>query len=98
VLYALLFLPALLAIVYVMSRRPRTLEEAAVVNPFETIDSLLTHIESAALEERDVTELERLADELERAAQQLGGFGGIELMPRGRAMRAHREVLSRADS
>lgn len=70
-LYALLFLPALLATVYVASRRTRTLEEAVVVNPFETIDSLLTRLESATLEERDVTELERLADELERAAREL---------------------------
>jgi len=71
VLYALLFLPALLATVYVVTRRTRTLEEAVVVNPFETIDSLLTTLESATLEERDVAELERLADELERAAREL---------------------------
>ena len=72
-LYALLFLPALVAIAYVVHRRPRIVEEAVVApeNPFETIDSLLTKLESATLEERDVTELERLADELERAAQQL---------------------------
>jgi hypothetical protein len=73
VAYALLFLPALLAIVYVVSRRARTLEEAVVVheNPFETLDSILTRLESATLEERDVAELELLADELERAAQEL---------------------------
>jgi len=71
VLYALLFLPALLATVYVVTRRTRTLEEAVVANPFETIDSLLTRLESATLEERDVAELERLADELERAAHEL---------------------------
>jgi hypothetical protein len=70
-LYALLFLPALLAIAFVMTRRTRTLEEAVPVNPFETIDSLLTKLESATLDERDVAELERLADELERAARQL---------------------------
>ena len=70
-LYALLFLPALLATVYVVTRRTRTLEEAVVVNPFETIDSLLTTLESATLEERDVAELERLADELERTAREL---------------------------
>ena len=77
VLYALLFLPALLAIVYVVHRRPRVVEEAVVTteNPFETIDSLLTKLESAALEERDVAELERLAGELERAAQQLERVG-----------------------
>jgi hypothetical protein len=74
VLYALLFLPALDAIVWVVSRRPQTLAEAVVENPFETIESLLTTLESATLEERDVAELERLADELERAAQQLEGL------------------------
>jgi hypothetical protein len=84
VLYALLFLPALLAIAYVVTRRTKTLEEAVVVNPFETVDSLLTQLESATLEERDVAELERLADELERAARVLGGSGGTELMPRTR--------------
>ena len=74
-LYALLFLPALLAIAYVVTHRTKTLEEAVVVNPFETIDSLLTQLESATLEERDVAELERLADELERAAKVLEGVG-----------------------
>jgi glycosyltransferase involved in cell wall biosynthesis len=41
-------------------------EEAvpAAENPFETLDSLLTRLESATIEERDVVELERLADEL----------------------------------
>jgi hypothetical protein len=71
VLYALLFLPALLGIVYVVSRRPKTLAEAVVENPLETLDSILTRLESATLEERDVAELELLADELERAAHAL---------------------------
>jgi hypothetical protein len=73
VLYALLFLPALLALVYVVHRRPRVLEEAVVTteNPFATIDSILGRLESTTLEERDVAELERLADELERAARDL---------------------------
>ncbi len=70
-LYALLFLPALLAIAYVVHRRPRTLEEAVVENPFQTLDAILDRLESATLDERDVAELERLADELERAAQRL---------------------------
>lgn len=73
-LYALFFLPALFAIVYVARRRPRVVEEAvlpATENPFEALDSILTRLESATLEERDVTELERLADELERAAHEL---------------------------
>jgi hypothetical protein len=71
VLYALLFLPALLAIAYVVHRRPRIVEEAVVAageNPFEAVDALLARLESTTLEERDVDELEQLADELERAA------------------------------
>jgi hypothetical protein len=71
VLYALLFLPALVAIAYVVTRRTKTLEEAVVENPFDTIESMLAKLESATLEERDVAELERLADELERAARDL---------------------------
>jgi hypothetical protein len=73
VLYALLFLPALLALVYVVTQRTRTLEEAVTPaeNPFETLDSILARLESATLEERDVAELERLADELERTARAL---------------------------
>jgi len=73
VLYALLFLPALLAAVYVVTRRTRTLDEAVVAteNPFATLDSILTRLESATFEERDVAELELLADELERAAREL---------------------------
>lgn len=72
-LYALLFLPALLATVYVVSHRTRTLEEAVVAaeNPFAALDSILGRLESATLDERDVAELELLADELERAARQL---------------------------
>ena len=73
-LYALLFLPALLAIVYVVTHRPRIVEEAVVApeeNPFEALDSILARLESATLEERDVAELEALAEELERAAAQL---------------------------
>ena len=72
-LYALLFLPALVAIAYVVTHRTRTLEEAVIpaANPFEALDSILSRLESATLEERDVAELELLADELERAARGL---------------------------
>ena len=72
-LYALLFLPALLAIVYLVLHRTRTLEEAVIQpeNPFEALDSILTRLESATLGERDLEELEQLADELERAAREL---------------------------
>jgi hypothetical protein len=74
VLHALLFLPALLGIVYVVHRRPRLVEEAVVPeaeHPFEALDAILARLESATLGERDVAELERLADELERAAAHL---------------------------
>jgi hypothetical protein len=75
VLYALLFLPALLGIAYVLRpRRVRLVEEAAAVvpaNPFDTIDAILGQLESATLDERGVDELERLAAELEAAASQL---------------------------
>ena len=75
-LYALLFVPALAAIAYVVvrARQPVTIvEETAVVaeNPFDTIDAILEQLESATLEERGVEELERLAAELEAAASQL---------------------------
>lgn len=74
-LYALLFLPAVVAIALVV-RRPRRVtivEEAAVVelNPFDTIDAILEQLEAGTLEERGVEELERLAAELEAAALQL---------------------------
>jgi hypothetical protein len=73
VLYALLFLPALLAIVYLVTHRTRTLEEAVIEpeNPFEALDSILTRLESGTLGGRDLAELEQLAEELEQAARQL---------------------------
>jgi hypothetical protein len=75
VLYALLFVPALVAIAFVLRpRRVRLVEETAVVvplNPFDTIDAILEQMESATLDERGVEELERLAEELEAAASQL---------------------------
>jgi hypothetical protein len=75
VLYALLFLPALLAIAYVVRRRPRLLEEAVPENPFATIDGLLEELERKTLDERDVAELEQLAAELEAAAARLERVG-----------------------
>ena len=78
-LYALLFLPALLALgcVVVRVRRPVTIvEEAAVVTtPFSTLETLLGELERKTLDERDVAELEALADELEAAAQRLERVG-----------------------
>ena len=67
VLYALLFLPALVAIAYVLRPRPKLVEEAVVApepatisgdvdDPFATLDHLLA-------------ELERTARELELAAR-----------------------------
>ena len=79
VLYALLFLPALAAIAYILLRtRPvAILEETAVLaaNPFDTIDAILEQLESATLDERGADELERLAGELEAAAAQLERVG-----------------------
>jgi hypothetical protein len=73
VLYALLFLPALLVIAYLVTHRTKTLEEAVIrpENPFEALDSILTRLESATLEKRGLAELEQLADELEQAAREL---------------------------
>jgi hypothetical protein len=68
VLYALLFLPALAAIVFVLMRRPKTLEEAVAENPFAELDAVLAELESATLGERSVQELEALAERLERIA------------------------------
>jgi hypothetical protein len=76
-LYALLFLPALVAIAYVVTRARRpvaVLAEAAPppsANPFDSLESLLAELESATLDERDVEELERLAAELEHAVLEL---------------------------
>jgi hypothetical protein len=74
VLYALLFLPALVAIAYVLIRpRPAVVEETAIApqNPFDTLEHLLAELERVTLDERDVAELERLADQLERTAREL---------------------------
>lgn len=68
VLYALLFLPALAAIAYVVLRRPKTLAEAVPENPFAELDALLGELESATLEERTADELVALAERLERIA------------------------------
>jgi hypothetical protein len=79
VLYALLFLPALLAIAYVVvrARRPVTIAEEAVVSasPFAALDTLLGELERKTLDERDVAELEQLAAELEAAAARLERVG-----------------------
>jgi hypothetical protein len=74
VLYALLFLPALLGIAYVVvrARRPVRIVEAAVeTNPFAELESLLDELERATLDERDAAELEALAQGLEEAAARL---------------------------
>jgi hypothetical protein len=75
VLYALFFLPALLALAWVFRpRRDRIVAETAAAvedNPFETLETLLAELERTTLEERDVAELEGLAAELERAAARL---------------------------
>lgn len=68
VLYALLFLPALAAIAFVVLRRPKTLAEAVVANPFSELDAVLAELESATLEERSAAELVALAERLERIA------------------------------
>jgi hypothetical protein len=68
VLYALLFLPALAAIAFVVLRRPKTLAEAVPENPFAELDALLGELESATLEERSAAELVALAERLERIA------------------------------
>ena len=67
-LYALLFLPALVAIAFVVLRRPKTLAEAVPENPFAELDTLLGELESATLEERTAEELVALAERLERIA------------------------------
>jgi hypothetical protein len=97
VLYALLFLPALVASAYVVLRwrRPRVLAETAVVkpppaalvvteavpepaaqisgeaDPLQALEALLLELERATLDERDVEELERLAEQLEATAREL---------------------------
>lgn len=70
VLYALLFLPALLAIAFVVLHRPKTLTlaEAVPENPFAELDALLAELESATLDERSADELDALAERLERIA------------------------------
>lgn len=75
-LYALLlFLPALLGLAWVFRpQRERIVEETAAPvadNPFDTLETLLAELERTTLEERDVAELEALAEELERAAREL---------------------------
>jgi hypothetical protein len=78
VLYALLFLPALLAIAFVLVRRPvRVLAEVAVlpatisgdVDPIVTLDALLAELEGATVRIDGADELdEHAVVELERLA------------------------------
>ena len=85
-LYALLFLPALLAIAYVVVRWRRSEPVHVVVaeavpapaaqvsgeaDPLEALETLLAERERATLDERDVEELERLAEQLEATAREL---------------------------
>jgi hypothetical protein len=80
-LYALLFLPALVAIVFVLVRRPvRVLAEAAPppatisgdVDPLATLDALLTELEGATVRIDGADELDKDAVmELERLADML---------------------------
>ena len=81
VLYALLFLPAILAIAFVLVRRPvRVLEEVAPaaatisgdVDPIATLDALLAELEGATVRIDDADELDDNAVvELERLADML---------------------------
>ena len=81
VLYALLFLPAILAIAFVLVRRPiRVLEEAAPppptisggVDPVATLDGLLAELEGATVRIDGADELDDNAvHELERLADML---------------------------
>jgi hypothetical protein len=103
VLYALLFLPALAAIGYVLlrwRRQPAILEEVALApvqapapvvvpeavpepaaqisgeaDPLQALETLLAELERATLDERDVEELERLAEQLEATARELERVG-----------------------
>ena len=80
-LYALLFLPALVAIAFVLVRRPvRVLAEAAppaatisgTVDPLAAIDALLAELEGATVRIDGANELdERAVVELERLAERL---------------------------
>jgi hypothetical protein len=81
VLYALLFLPALVAIAFVLVRRPvRVLEEVAPppatisgdIDPIATLDALLAELEGAAVRIDSADELDDNAVvELERLADML---------------------------
>jgi hypothetical protein len=80
-LYALLFLPALAAIAFVVlrPRRVRVLAEAvpavptlsAPADPMDALDALLAELENATLDERSAVELEALAEQLERVGEAL---------------------------
>jgi hypothetical protein len=86
-LYALLlFVPALAAIAYVLRRpsRQHVVVAEAVAEPAEisgevdaisALEALLAELERATLDERDVGELERLAEQLEATAAELERVG-----------------------
>ena len=83
-LLALLFVPALVAIVVVLVRRPvRVLAEVAAppatisgaVDPVSTLDALLAELEAATLADNSVAQLEQLAEKLEAAAASLERVG-----------------------
>ena len=85
-LHALLFLPALCAVAYVVVRWRRSEPVHVVVaeavpepvarvsgeaDPLDALETLLAELERATLDERDVDELERLAEQLEATAREL---------------------------
>jgi len=84
VLIALLFLPAVAVIVFMVVRRPvRVLAEetpppatvSGAADPVTTLDALLAELENSALGNRSAAQLEQLADKLEAAADGLKGVG-----------------------
>jgi hypothetical protein len=88
-LYALLFLPALVGIAFVLLQRrreppPKVVAEAVPppaaqisgeADPLQALEALLADLERATLDERDVEELERLAEQLEATALELERVG-----------------------
>jgi hypothetical protein len=72
VLYALFFLPALVAAAFLLlrPRRERFVEEAAAVeqNPFDRLEALLEELERGTFDERNAAELETIAERIEAAA------------------------------
>jgi hypothetical protein len=81
-LYALLFLPALLAIALVVLRKPRVrvlAAEAPVpptisgeVDALAVLDAVLADLESSTLEGRSAEDLDELARAVEQALERVG--------------------------